>query len=80
MRALSPVEWQPNAAPVAKFKAAPRIAQPHPGVKWEKMSALINYQRGACLATAASDTGRVAKFVETSVLPVLNKAHSHQAL
>jgi hypothetical protein len=43
------------------------------------MSALITSAEHA-LATAASDTVKVAKFVETRVLPVLKKAHSHQAL
>jgi hypothetical protein len=42
------------------------------------MSALINSVEHA-FATAASDTVRVAKFVETSVLPVLKKAQADQS-
>ena len=41
------------------------------------MSALIDSVEHA-LAAAASDTVRVAKFVETSVLPVLKKAQADQ--
>jgi hypothetical protein len=41
------------------------------------MSALINSVEYA-LATAASDTVKVAKFVETSALPVLKKAQADQ--
>jgi hypothetical protein len=41
------------------------------------MNALITSADHA-LATAASDTVKVAKLVETSVLAVLKKAHSHQ--
>ena len=42
------------------------------------MSALITSVEHA-LATAASDTVKVAKFVETSVLPVLKKAQADQS-
>jgi|SRR6516225_1720581 hypothetical protein len=42
------------------------------------MSALITSVEHA-LATAASDTVKVAKFVETSVLPVLKKAQAGQS-
>jgi hypothetical protein len=41
------------------------------------MSALINSIEHS-LAVAASDTVKVAKFVETSVLPVLKKAQADQ--
>jgi hypothetical protein len=42
------------------------------------MSALITSVEHA-LAVAASDTVKVAKFVETSVLPVLKKAQANQS-
>ena len=42
------------------------------------MSALITSVEHV-LATAASDTVKVAKFVETSVLPVLKKAQADQS-
>ena len=44
----------------------------------DKMSALITNVEHA-LAVAASDTVKVAKFVETSVLPVLKKAQANQS-
>jgi hypothetical protein len=43
------------------------------------MSALINSVEHS-LAVAASDTVKVAKFVETSVLPVLKKAQAIEAV
>jgi hypothetical protein len=53
-----------------------------PGVMGDKakkqMSALINSVEHA-LAVAASDTVKAAKFVETSVLPVLKKAQADQS-
>jgi hypothetical protein len=44
-----------------------------------KMSALITSVEHA-LATAASDTVKVAKFVETSVLPVLKSAQANESM
>ena len=43
------------------------------------MSALITSVEHA-LATAASDTVKVAKFVETSVLPVLKSAQANESM
>jgi hypothetical protein len=48
------------------------------GEQARNMSALITSVEHA-LATAASDTVKVAKFVETSVLPVLKKAQADQS-
>ena len=48
------------------------------GEKEKNMSALIQSVEHA-LATAASDTVKGAKFVETSVLPVLKKAQANQS-